>query len=135
MPEWIQISSIEASPHDAGDGLRRGDAYKSDDFRPYLFKTSDYGKTWKKIVNGIPANAFTRVIREDPNRKGLLVAGTETGLYISFDDGENWQRFQLNLPVTPITDVAFHKREKELVIGDRRAARSGCSTTCRCCIS
>ena len=88
-----------------------------DDFRPYLYKTTDYGKTWKKIVNGIPNNAFTRVVREDPNRKGLLVAGTETGLFLSFDDGENWRAFQLNLPVTPITDMQFHKREKELVIG------------------
>ena len=73
--------------------------YKQDDFRPYLYKTSDYGKTWKKIVNGIPATHFTRVIREDPNREGLLVAGTEIGLYLSFDDGENWKPFQLNLPV------------------------------------
>ena len=135
MPEWIQINSIDASPHDAGTAYVAATMYKSDDFRPYLYKTSDYGKTWKKIVNGIPANAFTRVIREDPNRKGLLVAGTEIGLYISFDDGENWQPFQLNLPVTPITDLAFHKREKDLVVGDRRAARSGSSTTCRCCTS
>jgi hypothetical protein len=68
-------------------------------------------------VNGIPDNAFTRVVREDPNHKGLLVAGTEIGLFISFDDGENWKSFQLNLPITPITDMQFHKREKELVIG------------------
>jgi hypothetical protein len=90
--------------------------YKSDDFRPYLYKTSDYGKTWTKIVNGIPENAFTRVIREDPHRKGLLVAGTEFGLYLSMDDGANWKPFQQNLPVTPITDIAFHKREQDLVI-------------------
>ena len=96
--------------------------YKSDDFRPYLYKTTDYGKTWKKIVNGIPDNAFTRVVREDPNRKGLLVAGTEIGLYISYDDGENWRPFQLNLPVTPITDWQFHKREKELVVATQGRA-------------
>ena len=88
-----------------------------DDFRPYLYKTTDYGKTWKKIVDGIPNNAFTRVVREDPNRKGLLVAGTETGLYISFDDGENWRRFQLNLPVTPITDFAVSQAREGT--GDR----------------
>ena len=117
MPEWIRINSIDASPHDAGTAYVAATNYQLDDFRPYLYKTTDYGKTWKKIVNGIPNNAFTRVVREDPNRKGLLVAGTETGLYISFDDGENWRRFQLNLPVTPITDLQFHKREKELVIG------------------
>lgn len=116
MPEWIQINSIEASPHEAGKAYFAGTMYKSDDFRPYLYRTNDYGKTWKKIVNGIPGDAFTRVIREDPNRKGLLVAGTETGLYVSFDDGENWKPFQLNLPVVPITDIAFHKREKDLVI-------------------
>ena len=96
--------------------------YKSDDFHPYLYKTSDYGKTWKKIVNGIPANAFTRVVREDPNHKGLLVAGTEFGLYISYDDGENWKPFQLNIPITPITDVAFHKREQEMVVAHRARA-------------
>ena len=117
MPEWIRINSIDASPHDAGTAYVAATNYQMDDFRPYLYKTTDYGKTWKKIVNGIPDNAFTRVVREDPNRKGLLVAGTETGLYVSFDDGENWRSFQLNLPVTPITDLQFHKREKELVIG------------------
>lgn len=116
MPEWIQINSIEASPHDPAKAYFAGTMYKSDDLRPYLYRTTDYGKTWKKIVNGIPADAFTRVVREDPNRKGLLVAGTETGLYVSFDDGENWKPFQLNLPVVPITDVAFHKREKDLVV-------------------
>src|SRR5438309_765093 len=89
--------------------------YKHDDYKPYLYKTSDYGKTWKKITNGIPDGAFTRVIREDPNKRGLLYAGTETGLYISFDDGSSWQSMQFNLPVTPITDLAIHKREKELV--------------------
>jgi len=116
MPEWIQINSIDASVHDPGTAYVAATMYKWDDFRPYLYKTTDYGKTWKKIVNGIPNNAFTRVVREDPNRKGLLVAGTETGLYLSFDDGENWRPFQQNLPVVPITDLAFHKRDQELVV-------------------
>ncbi len=115
MPEWIQINSIEASPHDAASAYFAATMYKSDDFRPYLYKTADYGKTWKKIVRGIPADAFTRVIREDPHRKGLLYAGTETGLYVSFDDGENWQSLRLNLPVVPITDLAVHKRDRDLV--------------------
>jgi photosystem II stability/assembly factor-like uncharacterized protein len=122
MPEWIQINSIDASAHDPGTAYVAATMYKSDDFRPYLYKTSDYGKTWKKIVNGIPANAFTRVVREDPNHKGLLIAGTELGLYISYDDGENWKSFQLNLPITPITDVAFHKREKDLVVATQGRA-------------
>jgi photosystem II stability/assembly factor-like uncharacterized protein len=116
MPEWIQINSLDASPHDAGTAYVAGTMYKSDDFRPYLYKTSDYGKTWKKIVTGIPESHFTRVIREDPNRKGLLVAGTEFGLYISYDDGENWRPFQSGLPVTSITDAVFQKREKDLVL-------------------
>jgi uncharacterized protein (DUF2164 family) len=115
MPEWIQINSIDASPHDAATAYVAATMYKLDDFKPYLYKTSDYGKTWKKITSGIPDGAFTRVIREDPNKKGLLYAGTETGMYVSFDDGENWQPLQLNLPIVPITDLAVHKRERDLV--------------------
>jgi photosystem II stability/assembly factor-like uncharacterized protein len=115
MPEWIQINSIEASPYDTGTAYVAATMYKHDDYKPYLYKTSDYGKTWKRITNGIPEGAFTRVIREDPNKRGLLYAGTETGMYVSFDEGANWQSMQLNLPVTPITDLAIHKREKELV--------------------
>ena len=116
IPEWIQINSIDASPHEAGAAYVAATAYKSDDFKPYLYRTSDYGKTWKKIDTGIPDGAFTRVVREDPARRGLLYAGTETGLYVSFDDGERWQPLQLNLPYVPITDLAVHKREKDLVV-------------------
>jgi photosystem II stability/assembly factor-like uncharacterized protein len=116
LPELAQINSIEASPHDAATAYFAATLYKADDFRPYMYKTNDYGKTWKKIVNGIPDNAFTRVVREDPNRRGLLYAGTETGIYVSFNDGENWQSLQLNLPIVPITDIAVHKRDKDLVV-------------------
>ncbi len=115
MPEWIQINSIEASSMDPATAYVAATAYKLDDFRPYLYKTNDYGKTWRKITFGIPETAFTRVIREDPNRRGLLYAGTETGMYLSFNDGESWQSLQLNLPVVPITDLAIHKRDKDLV--------------------
>ena len=115
MPEWIQINSLDASSFDAGTAYVAATMYKYDDYKPYLYKTSDYGKTWKRITNGIPDGAFTRVIREDPNKRGLLYAGTETGMYISFDDGANWQSMQFNLPVVPITDLAIHKREKELI--------------------
>ncbi|MBI3693410.1 MAG: glycosyl hydrolase [Acidobacteria bacterium] len=115
MPEWIQINSIDASPFDPAVAYVAATMYKFDDYRPYLYKTADYGKTWKRINQGIPDGAFTRVVREDPNRRGLLYAGTETGMYVSFDDGENWQPLQLNLPVVPITDLAVHKREKDLV--------------------
>jgi photosystem II stability/assembly factor-like uncharacterized protein len=116
MPEWIQVNSLEASPHDPATAYVAGTMYKWDDNKPYLYRTTDYGKTWKKITNGIPDTAFTRVIREDPNKRGLLYAGTETGIYVSFDNGERWQSLQLNLPVVPITDLAVHKREKELVV-------------------
>ena len=122
VPEWSEINSIDASVFDAGTAYVAATAYKLDDFRPYLFKTNDYGKTWKKIVNGIPENHFTRVVKEDPNHRGLLVAGTEFGIYISFDDGENWKSFQLNMPIVPIADVAFHKREKELVVATQGRA-------------
>src|SRR5256886_16789427 len=115
MPEWIQINSLEAGAFDAGTAYVAATMYKYDDYKPYLYKTSDFGKTWKKITNGSPDGAFTRVIREDPNKRGLLYAGTETGIYVSFDDGANWQSMQFNLPVVPISDLAFHKREKELV--------------------
>ena len=116
MPEWIQINSLEASPHDPATAYIAATMYKWDDNRPYLYKTTDYGKTWKKITNGIPETTFTRVIREDPNKRGLLYAGTETGMYVSFDAGEHWQSLQLNLPMVPITDLAIQKREKELVV-------------------
>ncbi len=116
LPEFIQINSIEASPNDAGTAYFAATAYKLDDFKPYIYKTTDYGKTWKKIVSGIDENAFTRVVREDPNRRGFLYAGTETGMYYSTNDGENWQSLRLNLPVVPITDLAIHKREKDLIV-------------------
>jgi photosystem II stability/assembly factor-like uncharacterized protein len=122
IPEWSQINSIDASPFDAGTAYVAATAYKLDDFRPYLFKTTDYGKTWQKIVSGIPDRDFTRVVKVDPNRKGLLVAGTEFGLFLSEDDGATWRTFQLNLPIVPITDVAFQKRDDELVVATQGRA-------------
>ena len=122
LPEWNQINTIEASPHDAATAYVAATMYKSGDFRPYLYVTHDYGENWTPIVNGIPANAFTRTIREDPHHKGLLVAGTEYGLYVSFDGGADWHPFQLNLPIVPITDLAFQKRDQELVVGTQGRA-------------
>lgn len=107
MPEWMMINSVEPSAFHAGTCYVAGTRYKLGDFTPYLYKTTDYGKSWTKITNGINAEHFTRVVREDPKQKGLLYAGTETGMYISFDDGKNWQTFQLNLPIVPITDLAI----------------------------
>ena len=114
MPEWMMINSIESSAFDAGTCYVAGTKYKSGDFAPYLYKTSDYGKTWTKITNGINPEHFTRVLREDPKQKGLLYAGTETGMYISFDDGKKWQPFQLNLPIVPITDLAI--KDNNLIV-------------------
>ena len=122
LPEWMQINTIEASPFDAATAYFAGTKYQLDDFQPYLYKTTDYGKTWSVITRGIPSRAFTRVIREDPNHRNLLVAGTETGMYVSFNGGDNWQSFQLNLPVVPITDLAFQKRENELVVATQGRA-------------
>jgi photosystem II stability/assembly factor-like uncharacterized protein len=107
MPEWMMINSVEPDPFVKGGCYVAGTRYKMGDYKPYLYYTSDYGKSWRKIVNGIPADHFTRVLRADPKRKGLLYAGTETGMYISFDNGANWKPFQLNLPIVPITDLAI----------------------------
>lgn len=114
MPEWIMINSIEASPFEKGGVYIAATAYKNDNFTPYIYKTSDFGKSWSLITTGIDPMHFTRVIRADPDRKGLLYAGTESGMYISFDDGENWSSFQLNLPIVPITDLAL--KDKDLII-------------------
>ncbi len=114
MPEWSMINSIEPSSFDEGTCYVAATRYKLGDFTPYLYKTTDYGKTWKKITNGIAEEHFTRVVREDPKRKGLLYAGTETGMYISFDDGANWAPFQLNLPIVPITDLTI--KENNLIV-------------------
>ncbi|MGA7668943.1 MAG: glycosyl hydrolase, partial [Nitrolancea sp.] len=111
LPEWAMISILEASPHDAGTAYMAATRYKLDDLAPYLCKTSDFGKTWTKIVEGIPADEFTRVIREDPNRRGLLYAGTETRLYVSFDDGGRWQPMGGNLPIVPMHDLTIKDRE------------------------
>ena len=116
IPDWIRINCIAASPFDAGTAYVAATMYLSDDFHPFLYRTTDYGKTWKKITTGIPEDDFTRAIRPDPKMKGLLIAGTEAHLYISYDDGDNWMPFQLNLPNVPITDIAFQKREDDLVI-------------------
>ncbi|NVN16926.1 glycosyl hydrolase [Muricauda sp. HICW] len=107
MPEWNMINSIEPSAFDEGTCYVAATRYKLGDFTPYLYKTTDYGKTWTKITDGIEDEHFTRVVREDPKRKGLLYAGTETGMYISFNDGAHWEKFQMNLPIVPITDLTI----------------------------
>jgi len=112
------INAIDISPHDPATAYIATTRYKFNDHTPALYKTTDYGKTWTNISKGIPQGAFTRVVREDDKRKDLLFAGTETGVYISFNGGAAWQSFQLNLPVTPITDLKIHQ-------GDLIASTSG----------
>jgi len=106
MPEWSMVSIIDASHHDPATAYAAIDRHKLDDFNPLIYKTHDYGKTWTRISNGIPPGAYVRAVREDPKMKGLLYAGTETGVYFSVDDGAHWQSLQLNLPTTPIHDLA-----------------------------
>jgi len=107
MPEWMMINSIDPDPFTKGGAYVAGTRYKLGDYTPYLYKTEDYGQSWTKITNGIKDEHFTRVVRADPKRKGLLYAGTESGMYISFDDGKSWSPFQMNLPIVPITDLAI----------------------------
>lgn len=107
MPAWMMFNSIDPDPFEEGACYVAGTRYKLGDYRPYLYHVSDYGQTWRKITDGIDPGHFTRVVRADPTREGLLYAGTETGMYLSFDDGASWQPFQLNLPIVPITDLAL----------------------------
>ena len=117
MPEWGQVNMIELSPHDPGRAFLAVTRYRMDDFKPYIFRTNDYGASWASIAsggNGIPADHFVRVVREDPSRQGLLYAGTEFGLYVSMDDGQTWKSFQQNLPITPVTDMVI--KDNDLVV-------------------
>ncbi|MDB9823932.1 glycosyl hydrolase [Flavobacteriaceae bacterium] len=114
MPEWMMINSVEPSPFDVGTCYVAGTRYKLGDFSPYLYKTTDYGASWTRIDKGIPSEHFTRVVRADPNRKGILYAGTETGMYVSFNDGLRWEAFQQNLPIVPITDLTI--KDNSLIV-------------------
>ena len=114
MPEWSRISQIDPSPFDAGTAYVAVDRHQFDDLHPYIYKTSDYGKTWTRLGQGIADNAFVRVVREDSKKKGLLYAGTETGVYVSFNDGANWRPLKLNLPTTPVHDLVI--KNDDLVV-------------------
>jgi len=105
------VNSIDVSPHDPATAYIAVTRYKENDHKPMVYKTSNYGKSWKMLAGGIPDGDFVRVVREDTERKGLLYAGTETGLYVSFDDGKAWQPLQLNLPHVPVTDMKVHGRD------------------------
>ena len=108
LAPWSKISLIDASRFDAGTAYAAVDRHRLDDFAPHIYCTHDYGKTWTKITEGIADTAYVHAVRQDSERKGLLFAGTETGVYVSFDDGGHWQPLQLNLPVTPIHDLVVH---------------------------
>ena len=113
-----QINAIEVSPHDAGTVYVAVTGYKLNDFRPYIFKGTDYGRSWERIDQDLPQDNFVRVVREDPAREGLLYAGTEGGVFVSFDGGGSWQSLDLNLPPVPITDLTIRQ-------GDLVAATQG----------
>ena len=113
LPEWARVSMIDASNFASGTAYVAANRYQLDDMKPYLYKTNDYGATWTLITNGIPATEFTRVLREDPERAGLLYAGTERGVWVSFDDGSNWQSLRRNLPLVPIHDLVV--KEGDLI--------------------
>jgi photosystem II stability/assembly factor-like uncharacterized protein len=118
LPEWAQINSIEASPQKAGSAYFAATRYKLDDETPYLYKTSDYGAHWTRIDDGIGRHDFTRVVRADPMQAGLLYAGTQHGIMVSFDDGGHWRTLQSNLPIVPVTDLTIKE-------GDLIAATEG----------
>jgi photosystem II stability/assembly factor-like uncharacterized protein len=115
LPEWSRISQIDASPFDAATAFVAADRHQNDDLHPYIYKTSDCGKTWAKITNGIPDTSFVRVVREDPKKRGLLYAGTEDGVYVSFDEGSKWRPLKLNLPTAPVHDLVV--KDNDLVVG------------------
>lgn len=114
-PQWMMWNCIEVDPFKKGAAYIVGTRYKLDDFRPYIYKTEDYGKTWKQITGGINPMHFTRCIRADRKKAGLLYAGTEYGMYISYNDGMNWKPFQLNLPMVPVTDLTI--KNNDLIVG------------------
>lgn len=123
LPTGGRVQFIEASPHRRGSAYYAVYRYLLGDYQPYIYRTDDYGKTWTRLTdgkNGVPADWPTRVVREDPDREGLLYAGTEFGMFISFDNGAHWQPFQLNLPNVPVTDIKLHR--KDLVVSTQGRA-------------
>ena len=112
---WQKISLIEAGHFDANTAYAAVNTIRIDDLRPHIFATHDRGKTWTQIVNGIPAGQIVNAVREDPERKGLLFAGTEKGVYVSFDDGANWESLRLNLPASSVRDLII--KNDDLAVG------------------
>ncbi len=117
MPAFSWIAKIHASEHDAGTAFVAVDHHRSDDFTPHAFMTTDYGKSWKKIVNGLPADDYVKVIRQDPHYENLLYIGMEHGIYASWDSGKNWTRINNNLPPASVRDLRIQPRERDLIVG------------------
>jgi len=115
LTPWSKVSLMDASHYDNGTAYAAINRFRLDDLKPHIYRTYDFGKTWKEIVNGLPDRAVVNAVREDPQHKGLLFAGTELGMFVSFNDGDNWQSLQLNLPVTSVRDLVIH--DDDLVIG------------------
>ena len=115
LPKFSQVTMLEESPHRAGTVYMTVARHKMGDYAPYVFRTDDFGSTWTSITDGLPADDFCRVIREDPSRPGLLYLGTELGVYVSFDDGSSWQPMQANLPVSPVYDLIV--KDTDLIVG------------------
>jgi photosystem II stability/assembly factor-like uncharacterized protein len=111
LTSWSKVVMIEASHFDANEAYAAVDRHRLEDNEPYIYRTKDSGKTWSKITTGLPRGVYVQTIKEDPKRRGLLVAGTELALFVSFDDGDNWQSLQLNLPPTSMRDLAFHDND------------------------
>src|SRR6266550_6820640 len=108
LTSWSRVTTIDASHFDYNAAYASVDRHQLQDFEPYIYRTRDMGKSWQKITKGLPAGVYVHVVKEDPMRQGLLVAGTERGIHISFDDGDNWQSLQLNLPATSMRDFEFY---------------------------
>ena len=108
LTAWSRVTTVEASHSDFNEAYASVDRHQLEDFDPYIYRTRDSGKTWQKITNGLPAGVYAHVVKEDPRRRGLLFAGTERGIYVSFNDGDAWQPLQLNLPVTSVRDIEIH---------------------------
>ncbi|MGH8263614.1 MAG: hypothetical protein ACRET4_09040, partial [Steroidobacteraceae bacterium] len=122
LPDLATVYTVEPSAHDPGRAFVAASRYLLDDFRPFVFRTEDYGQSWTLLTdgaNGIPSTEFVRVVREDPVRKGLLYAGTEFGMYVSLDDGRHWRSLKLNLPAVPVTDIAVHDADLVLSTNGR----------------
>ena len=108
LQKYSEITMVEASHFDAGTAYVSADNHQGNDFKPHIFRTSDYGKSWQEVVTGIPDFSFVKVVREDPKRQGLLYAGTETGPFVSFDNGDHWGTLQQNMPTVSVRDMVVH---------------------------